>query len=128
MGFFFKIGAAGRTNDRFLSTYLEDILETAIISLQNGVLGRHVQRPFFLQSHDKAGMSKVSNALVGIVHSHDNSAAIFEGEQRMLDGRSAIGSIGDFHFSRSRNDNVASFVLIAVGVTSNANGFSPAGN
>ena len=43
--------------------FLEDILEPAIITFQNGVLCAHVQWPLLLQCIREAGMGKASDRL-----------------------------------------------------------------
>ena len=47
----------------FLVDVFKDILEAAVVPLQDGVLGGHVERPFLLQGLDKTGMSKVCDTL-----------------------------------------------------------------
>ena len=50
------------------SSYLEDIFESAVVSLEDGVLGGHVERPLLLQGGHEGGVSKVCDGLVGVVH------------------------------------------------------------
>lgn len=49
---------------------LEDVFETTVILLQDGVLGAQVQRPGFRQSHLEGAVSKVPDGTISIVHSH----------------------------------------------------------
>ncbi len=107
---------------------MENVLESSIVSLQYGVLCRHVQRPPFLQGHDKAGMSKVGDGLVCVVHAHNDTAAVLEPEDGVLHGGSAgRGGIGNLDFTRGTNDDVASLVLVTMGVATDADRLGPAG-
>ena len=60
----------------FLVDLLEDILETTVVSLKDGVLGGHVQRPTSLKSELEARMGKSSNRLIGIVHGETYSSSL----------------------------------------------------
>jgi hypothetical protein len=50
--------------------FLEDILETTIILLQDGVLGAHVQGHVFGKSHLETTVSETLDGIVGVVHGH----------------------------------------------------------
>lgn len=56
---------------------LENVLESSIILLQNGVLGAEVQRPAFHQSHLKGAVSKVPDGFVRIVHPQCHAASAY---------------------------------------------------
>lgn len=49
---------------------LEDVFKAAIISLQDGILGAHVEGPAFRQRHLEGTMGKILDRLVKIIHSH----------------------------------------------------------
>jgi hypothetical protein len=55
---------------------LENILESSIIFLQDGVLGAQIQGPFLLQSELEAGLGKTHDGFIGVVHSHGNSSSV----------------------------------------------------
>jgi len=113
----------------FLVDVFKDILEAAVIPLQDGVLGGHVERPFLLQGLDKTGMSEVCDTLISVIHSHDNTASTLETKDGVLLGVATIG-IRNHHgdLLRTLNDKVASFVLISMSVTANADRLIPSGN
>lgn len=50
------------------SSYLEDIFESTVVALQDGVLGGHVEGPLLLKGGHEGGVSEVGNRLVGVVH------------------------------------------------------------
>lgn len=58
-----KLGLVGGLVDLF-----EDILEPSIVLLKDGVLGAHVKWHFTVKSIGEAGVSKLDNRLVGVVH------------------------------------------------------------
>lgn len=47
-----------------LKDILENVLESAIVSLQDGVLSAHVERPFFLDGVLEAAVSEASDGLL----------------------------------------------------------------
>lgn len=53
---------------------LEDVLEAAVVLLEDGVLGAEVQRPAFDQGHLEGAVRKVLDGLVRVVHPHGNAA------------------------------------------------------
>lgn len=65
--------AVGSTQLLPVIDVLEDVFEAAIVSLQNGVLGAHVERPAFRQRHLEGTVGKILNRLVKIVHSHGHT-------------------------------------------------------
>ena len=46
-----------------LKDFFEDVLEPPIVSLENGVLGAHVERPLLLDSILEAAVGKSSDGL-----------------------------------------------------------------
>ncbi len=47
-----------------LKDILENVLESAIVSLQDGVLSAHVERPFLLNGELEAAVSEASDGLL----------------------------------------------------------------
>ncbi len=95
VSFFLPEGRGGRLTLRergnpmgpsnsLLVDVLEDVLEPPVISLEDGVLGGHVEGPLLLQGLDEGGMGKVGDGLVRVVHAHDDTAALLECEQVIL--------------------------------------------
>ena len=58
-----------------VENFFKNILKPTIVFLQDGVFGRKIQRPAFVQSHVETRMSKTTNRLVGVVHGHGNAVA-----------------------------------------------------
>src|SRR5262245_16683037 len=54
---------------------LEDIFETAVINLEDGVLGREIDRVVAGEAIIETGARKFADRLVEIVHGHGNTAA-----------------------------------------------------
>lgn len=106
---------------------LEDILEAAIVLLQNGVLGAHVQRQTLHQGHLEAGVSEATDGIIGVVLGLGNTAA---GEVIDLDGLrlTVLRGVDELELTGPRNDNVGSTVLVTEGVTTNDDGLVPAGD
>lgn len=103
---------------------LEDVLEAAIILLQDGVLGAHVQRETLRESHLERGVSEASDGFIGVVLGLRDTTA---GEVEDLDGLglTASGGVDELEGSRSRDHTVCSTVLVTEGVTTNDNGLGP---
>ena len=53
--------------DLLVEDFLEDVLETAIIALEDGVLGAHVQRPALLQCVLETGVGESCDGLAKAV-------------------------------------------------------------
>ena len=105
--------------------FLEDILETTIIFLQNGVLGGKVQGPFFTQGHIEAAACKTHNTFVGIVHGHGHTIS-FEIEYfKGLGFATSFRSKGHGELSFAFDDRIRSPVLIAKSMTTHDNRSSP---
>src|SRR3546814_61293 len=55
--------------------FLEQILEAAVIGLEDGVLGRKIQRPAPAQRIVHAGAGEIADRIVQIVHAHGDAGA-----------------------------------------------------
>lgn len=66
---------------------LEDVLEAAVVLLEDGVLGAQVQRPAFGQRHLEGAVRKVSDGLVRVVHPHGHAAGAWADAQKWLQGQ-----------------------------------------
>ena len=56
-----------------LEHFLEQILEAAVIGLEDRVLGRQVDRPFEVQAIVERGAREVADRIVQIVHRHGDA-------------------------------------------------------
>src|SRR5690606_25369229 len=67
-----------------VENFLEYVLETTIISLEDRVLGRQVNGPFAGEAIVQAGAREIADRFIEIVHSHGD-ACIGEVEYFLLD-------------------------------------------
>lgn len=107
---------------------LEDILEAAIVLLENGVLGAHVQRQLLVQGQLERGVRKARDGFVGVVLGLGNAAAVLELEDLNLLGLAALGGVDHGQLAGARRNEVLGAVLVAKGVTANDDGLLPAGD
>ncbi len=55
--------------------FLEDVLEAAVIGLEDGVLGRQIDRPLAHQAVHQRGAGEFADRLVEVVHGHGHAGA-----------------------------------------------------
>lgn len=105
----------------------EDILETTIVLLQDGVLGRQIQGPTLLQRVLEARLSELTNRLIRVVHAHQHASAALEVEH--LEGLllTIFRSVHNLELAGTNND-VRSAVLISESVATDHNGLGPTGD
>ena len=60
----------------FFIDCLEDILEVSIVSLEDGVLGRKVERNLTVNSVLEARVSELFDGLISVVHAHTDTTTI----------------------------------------------------
>lgn len=104
---------------------LEDILEAAIVLLQDGVLGAHVQREVLGKSELETGVGEATDRLVGVVLSLGNTAAL---EVIDLDGLglATLGGVDKLKLAGSGDHTVSGTVLVTEGVTADDDRLGPA--
>jgi len=107
----------------------EDVLESAIVLLQDGVLGGEVAGHLDLKGVLQGRMSETLNGGVCVVHANQNTAAILELEDLHFFGGAAVFG-GEFHgeLTVTGDDEIGGFVLITVSVTTDDDGLFPAGH
>ena len=107
---------------------LEDVLKGAVVLLQNGVLGGHVERVLAVEGVFEAAMREGFNGLVGVKHAHGHTRTLevvdLEGRGLTPIGRSKSHSelSGALHFE------IGGLVLIGVGVAPHHDGLGPRGH
>jgi hypothetical protein len=104
---------------------LEDILEAAVVFLQNGVLGAHVERQALEERHLEAGMGKARDGLVGVVLGLSDARAVEIEDVQPFRWCAILGREDQLEGSLSGDETVFGAVLIAKGVTSDDNWFGP---
>ena len=108
-----------------LEDLLEEVLETAILLLENGVLGAHVQRQLLHESNLEAGVHKAMDQFICFVLQQTNTTAreVVDCDCLWL---AVLGSEDQLQLTGAGDDPVLSPVLITKGVTANDNRLGPA--
>src|SRR5450759_268178 len=124
-----QTGSVVRLLELLVEDLLEDVLEGAVISLEDGVLGREVDRVLALQAVVQLRTGEVLDGLVEVVHPHDDAAIDRDVHNLHLDG--LIGGCirrvpGDRDLARAGNLEVGCLVLVAEGVTADDDRLGPA--
>lgn len=109
-----------------LENLLEEVLEAAIVLLEDGVLGAHVERQLLHKGNLEAGVGEAADGLVGVVLGQGNTAAgkVVDGDGL---GFAAVGrGVDKLQLTGAGDDPVSSTVLVTVGVTTDDDGLVPA--
>lgn len=106
---------------------LEDVLELAVVGLQDGVLGAHVQRQLLVKRELHGSVCETGDGLGGVVLGLGDTTAC--GEVVDLDGLglAALGGEDHLESALALNDTVLGAVLVAERVTADDDGLLPAG-
>jgi len=56
--------------------FVEDVLEPAVVLLEDGVLGAEVQRELLVERHVEAALGKAHDRLVRVVHGHAHTGRL----------------------------------------------------
>ena len=107
---------------------LENVLEPPVVLLQNGVLGRQVQRQLLAQRHLERRVGKPFNGLVRVVHGQPDSGrlVVVDGVRNRL--AAVLGREHELQLARLRDHQVRGLVLVAMRMSANDNGFFPTGD
>jgi len=111
-----------------LVDFSENILESAVVFLEDSILSRQVQGVLSFKSELEAGMSEKTHRLISIVHSHTNTTSFVLEHIEFLGLSSIVGDEVNLEFTRSVDNEISSFVLITKSMSSDDNGLGPAGN
>jgi hypothetical protein len=112
---------------RFVNLF-KDVLEAAVIALEDGVLGAHVKGPALFERHLEGRVGEVADGLVRVVHAHDDAARLLEGENLEALGGAALGSVHQLDEAGLVGHEVSRLVLVAVSVAADDDGLRPAGH
>jgi len=108
---------------------LEDVLETTVVLLHDGVLGAQVKREVALDGILEAGLGEANNGFVGVVHSHEDTRSLeLVGLHHCGSLAGILGFEGHNELTGLLSDEISSTVLITEGVSSNNDRGSPAWN
>src|SRR5690606_8802596 len=109
----------------FFVNLLENIFETSVISFQNRIFRRKIQRPLFGQSHLERGMRKSVNRLVGIVHRHCHTISLEIINFPSLWLSSTFWRKSHSEFTFSFDYRIGCFVLVTESMTPDYNRLCP---
>ena len=104
---------------------LEDVLETAIVLLQDGVLGAHVQGETLHESHLEGGMGEATDRVISVVLALSNTATLEVVHVDAL-GLTTLGGVDHLELTGTGDDTVLGTILVTEGVAANDNGLVPA--
>ena len=109
---------------------LEDVLELAVVGLEDSVLGGEDHGVARSKGHLEACVSEASDGLGGVVHAHTDSATLGEVEDvKVLSGLGRVlGLEGHGELALGRSDKVLASVLVTESVSSDDDGLGPARN
>lgn len=107
---------------------LEDILESTIVLLEDGVLGAHVERELLVKSQLEGSVSETSDGLIGVVLGLSDTAAVLELEDLNLLRLATLGGVNHGELTGAGQDSVLGAVLVTKGVTANDDRLLPARN
>jgi len=105
---------------------LEDILEAAVVALQDGVLGAHVEGKTLHECHLERGVGEAGDGLISVVLALSDTAALEVVDLDALGLTAVSGSVDQLELTGARDDTVLGTVLVTEGVTTDNNGLVPA--
>ncbi len=107
--------------------FLEQVLEAAIVLLENGVLGRQIHRPAAVEAVVHAGTREVADAVVEIVHRHGDARAL-ELVNVEIDVLAILAFEDEAQLAGAGDQRVLGAVLVTESVTADDDGIGPAGD
>ena len=108
-----------------LEDLLEDVLEAAVVALQDGVLGAHVQRETLEEGHLERGVGEATDGLIGVVLALSDTTTLEVVDLNLL-GLTTNGGVDQLELTGTGDDTVLGTVLVTESVTTNDNGLAPA--
>ncbi|CAG9096414.1 unnamed protein product, partial [Plutella xylostella] len=106
---------------------LEDVLEAAVVLLQDGVLCAQVQRVLPVQRELERGVGEVNNRGVSVEHAERHAGAL-EVVDDLLDGLPLGRGPDELELALAGHDVVDGLVLVGVRVAADDDGLLPAGD
>ena len=110
--------------------FLEDILELAVVGLENGILGAHVHGELLADGHTEARVGKADNRFGGVVHGKRNTTVlgVLKHLVRLLLAARVVRLVRDSELTGVRHSEVHTAVLVTKRVAANADRLCPARN
>jgi hypothetical protein len=106
---------------------LEDILELAVVCLEDGVLGAHVEWQLLVQRHLEGSVCEAGNGVGGVVLGLRNAALSWEVVDLDDLRLAALGCVDHLECAFAGDNAVLCTVLVAESVTADDDGLLPAG-
>ena len=107
---------------------LEDILEAAIVLLEDGVLGAHVEGKALVNGELERSVGEALNGLISVVLGLGNTAAVLVVENIDDLGLTTLGGVDHLELTGAGSNEVLGAVLVTEGVAANDDGLLPAGH
>jgi hypothetical protein len=105
---------------------LEEVLELAVVRLEDGVLGAHVHRVVAHETVTERRTGEIPDGVVEVVHAHADTAVLAELGDLELDGLAAVlGRVGHGDGARAGHLEVGRLVLVPVRMTADHDGLRP---
>ena len=106
---------------------LEDVLELAVVCLENGVIGAHVQRQLLVQRHLEGGVCEAGDGFGGVVLGLRDTALRWEVVDLDDLRLAALGCEDHLECALAGDNAVLRTVLVAESVAADDDGLLPAG-
>lgn len=106
--------------------FLEDVLESTVVLLQDGVLGRHVKGHFLGDRHLETCVCESGDGRVGVVHGHGDTLALEVVHVHDDWLTASFRLVHEFELSGTRSNKVGGSVLVTEGVSTDDDGLCPA--
>lgn len=105
--------------------FLENVLESTVVLLQDGILGRHVKRHLLGNGHLETRVRETSDRFVGVVHGHGDALALEVVDVHDDRLTAAFRLVDELELSGSRGDKVGRSVLVTERVSTDNDGLRP---
>jgi hypothetical protein len=112
----------------FVVDIFENILESAVIFLEDSILGAQIKRVFSLKSELETAVGKFSDAFIGVVHTEtDTPTVVFKNLHCFL-FTSVFRGEDDLEGSWSIDNEISATILVTESVSADNDRLCPAGN
>jgi len=107
---------------------LEDVLEAAVVHLEDGVLGGEEEVALLGKTHKKRAAGKVGDRGISVEHGKSNTRSLKVVHSHAHNFTALLGSVDKLHLAGIRNTHLSGLVLVGMGMTADGDGLSPLGN
>jgi len=107
---------------------LEDVLEAAVVDLEDGVLGGEEEVALLGETHKKGAAGKVRDGGISVEHGKSNTRALEVVHGHADDLTTLLGSVDKLDLASLRNTHLSGLVLVSVRMTADGDGLGPLGH